>query len=91
MSDGLPIYSVTGSREDDLWVAVVEGLSGGATDVEHFDDLREAVHDLTGTLLDVEPGNFWVRWRFHQGSYELFDELQQLRQWEKQADRPCQS
>ena len=86
MSDELPIYAVTVSREDGLWVAVVEGLPGGATDVERFDDLRGAVHDLIGTLLDVEPGNFWVQWRFRQGSYELFDELRQLQQWEKQAE-----
>jgi predicted XRE-type DNA-binding protein len=86
MSDELPIYSVTVSREDNLWVAVVDGLPGGATDVERFEDLREAVHDLIATLQDVEPGNFWVQWRFRQGSHELFDELRELRQWEKQAE-----
>jgi transcriptional regulator with XRE-family HTH domain len=86
MSDMLPAYSVTVSREDNLWVAVVDGLPGGATDVERFEDLHDAVHDLIATLQDVEPGNFWVEWRFRQGSFELFDELRELRQWEKQTE-----
>jgi hypothetical protein len=85
MSDELPVYSVTVSREDGLWVAVVEGLPAGATDVERFEDLHDAVHDLIGTLLDTEPGNFWVQWHLRQGSYELSDELRELQQWEKQA------
>lgn len=86
MSDELPIFSVTVFRENNLWVAVVDGLPGGATDVERFEGLHDAVHDLIATLQDIEPGAFWVQWRFRQGSYELFDELRELRQWEKQAE-----
>jgi len=86
VSDELPVYTVTVSREDNLWVAVVENLPGGATDVERFDDLHDAVYDLIATLTDTEPGDFWVEWKFLQGSYRLFEMLRDLRQWETQAD-----
>lgn len=85
MSDEPPVYTVTVSREDNLWVAVVNNLSGGATDVERFDDLYDAVHDLIATLTDTSPGEFWVEWKFLQGSYRLFEMLRDLRQWETQA------
>jgi hypothetical protein len=86
MSDELPVYSVTVSREDNLWVAVVDDLPGGATDVERFDDLHDAVYDLIATLTDSETSEFWVEWKFLQGSYLLFELLRDLRQWERQAE-----
>ena len=55
MIDQLPSYSVVVSREDGLWVAVVDGLPAGATDVERFEELDEAVRDLITFLADVEP------------------------------------
>lgn len=85
MSD-LPVYPVTVTREDGLWVAVVDGLAGGATDVDRFDELHDAVLDLISTLTDLDPGEFWIQWQFLQGSYQLFEMLRDLRQWEKQAD-----
>jgi hypothetical protein len=86
MSDKLSVYSVTVYRENNLWVAVVDGLPGGATDAERFEDLHDAVYDLIATLQDVEPDTFWVQWRFRQGGYELSDELRELRQWDKQTE-----
>jgi hypothetical protein len=53
--DQLPVHSVVVSREDGLWVAVVQGLAAGATDVERCAELPGAVRDLIATLLDVEP------------------------------------
>ena len=66
MTDKLPVYSVTVSTEDDLWVALVEGIPVGATDVERFEELPEAVRDLISTLLDVEPDSFWLDWHYRQ-------------------------
>lgn len=87
MSDELPVYSVTVSREGDLWVAVVDGLSAGATDVERFAELPDAVRDLICTLLDLEPDDFWIDWRYRQGEHDLTDLVAHLRQWDAQADR----
>jgi DNA-directed RNA polymerase specialized sigma24 family protein len=86
MTDQLLVYSVLVSREDDLWVAVVDALPGGATDVERFEDLHDAVHDLIATLTDTEIENFRIEWRYRQGSYELTELILDLQQWEKQAE-----
>lgn len=87
MTDRLPVHSVVVSREDDLWVAVVEGLPGGATDVEHFRDLPDAVRDLIATLLGVDADSFWIDWHYRQGGHELTRVIQDLRQWEWLAER----
>ena len=91
MTDQLPVYTVTVFREDDLWVAVVDGLAGGATDVEHFEDLPEAVSDLIATLVDADRQNFWIDWHYRQGNHELTEIIQDLRQWEKQAQLSSQN
>jgi hypothetical protein len=66
MTDQLPVYAVTVSREDDLWVAVVDGVPGGATDVAHVHELPDAVPDLIATLVGVEPEEFWIEWHYRQ-------------------------
>ncbi len=91
MTDELPVYSVTVSREDGLWVAVVEGVPAGATDVERFEELREAVRDLISTLLDVEPDSFWIEWHYRQGSLDLTDLIEHLREWEDLAERAARN
>jgi hypothetical protein len=85
MTDQLPAYSVSVSRENELWVAVVDGIPGGATDVERFEDLPNAVEDLIATLTDTDAGNFWVEWQYRQGDHDLTELIIDLRQWEKQA------
>ena len=87
MTDQLPVHSVIVSREDDLWVAVVEGIPAGATDVERFEDLPEAVRDLISTLLDVEPDSFWIDWHYRQGGHDLTGLIAGLREWEDLAER----
>lgn len=91
MTDQLPVYSVTVSREDDLWVAVVEGVPAGATDVERFEELPEAVRDLISTLLDVEPDSFWIDWHYRLGSHDLTDLIEHLREWEDLAERAARN
>jgi len=49
MNAGRPCYGVTASHEDGLWVAIVENVPAGATDVDYFADLDEAVRDLIAT------------------------------------------
>lgn len=64
MSDERPLYTVNVHREEGLWVAVVDGVPAGATDVGHFVDLDDAVRDLIATFADVDPEDFDVEWRF---------------------------
>ncbi|GAA3053636.1 hypothetical protein [Actinokineospora globicatena] len=85
MTERLPTYSVVVSREDDLWVAVVERLPGGATDVERFGELPDAVRDLISTLVGVEPDAFWIEWRYQQGGADLTQVIETFRQWERLA------
>ncbi|MBM7772273.1 transcriptional regulator with XRE-family HTH domain [Actinokineospora baliensis] len=87
MTDQLPVYSVVVSREDDLWVAVVDDLPGGATDVERFRELPDAVRDLIATLRGVEPDTFWIEWHYRQGDLDLTQVIANLHQWEQLADR----
>src|SRR6266545_1982877 len=64
-----PAWGVTITREDGLWVAVVNGLTGGATDVEHFTELDSEVRDLIAGLTDVDPHEFDVEWHVPAGSH----------------------
>lgn len=86
MTDQLPTYSVVVSREDGLWVAVVEGLPAGATDVEKFEDLREAVRDLIASLRNVEPDSFWIDWHYRLGAQDVTVLIENLREWEHLAE-----
>jgi hypothetical protein len=91
VTDKLPVYSVVVSREDDLWVAVVEDIPAGATDVERFEELPEAVRDLISTLLDVEADSFWIDWHYRQGNHDLTDLIEHLREWEDLATRAARN
>ncbi|MEV0359256.1 hypothetical protein AB0H71_24690 [Nocardia sp. NPDC050697] len=91
MTDQLPVYSVSVSREDDLWVAVVDGVPGGATDVEQFGELPGAVSDLIATLLDIDPDDFWIEWHYRQNGHDFTELVERLQEWEKLADRAARS
>ena len=66
MNAGRPCYGATASHEDGLWVAIVENVPAGATDVDYFADLDEAVRDLIATCADVDHEDFDLEWRFQQ-------------------------
>jgi len=60
-------YTVTVTREDNLWVAVVDGLPQGvvgAADFEHFSDIHEDMRELIADLTDADPSDFTVEWRY---------------------------
>lgn len=78
-------YRVTVTREDHLWVAVVGGLAGGATDVEHFGDLGIEVRDLIAGLADIDPEEISIEWRYVQGDHEYTPAVEGLREWEQGA------
>ena len=87
MIDQLPSYSVLVTREDGLWVAIVDGLPAGATDVEKFEELDDAVRDLIAFLADIEPDSFWIDWRYRLGTQDLTVLIENLREWEHLAEQ----
>ncbi|KAA2258755.1 MerR [Solihabitans fulvus] len=71
-------YDVTVSREDNLWVAVVDGLAPAATDVEHFADLETEVRDLISGLTESDPDDFALRWHYLVGGEDVTEQIQRV-------------
>jgi hypothetical protein len=57
-------YRVAVHREGRYWVAVVDGLRGGATEVRTIAALEVEVRDLISALADVEPDSFDLDWDY---------------------------
>lgn len=66
-------YHVTVTREDNLWVAAVDGV--GATDVEHFADLDVEVRDYIAGMIDADPDDFAIHWRYEVNGRDVTDAL----------------
>ncbi|PZS38287.1 MAG: MerR [Pseudonocardiales bacterium] len=66
-------YDVTVTREDNLWVALVDDI--GATDVEHFPELDVEVRDYIAGMTDTDPDDFAVRWRYEINGRDVTDAL----------------
>jgi len=69
---------VTVTREDNLWVAVVDGVPAGATDVERFSELEIEVRDLVAGLTDRGPDRFNLDWRYLPGGIDVTVEIENL-------------
>ncbi|CAM04992.1 hypothetical protein A8924_6150 [Saccharopolyspora erythraea NRRL 2338] len=78
-----PTYRVTVTRDDDLWVAVIDGV--GATDVEDFADLDLEVRDYIAGMIDAAPGDFQLDWHYVQGDHEYTTVIERLWEFEQQA------
>ena len=65
-------YRATVTREDGYWVAVVDGLRGGATETRTFAALEDEVRDLVAGLTDTDEDSF-------QLELELSDEMKRAR------------
>ena len=74
----MPVYPVTVTREDNLWVAVVDGVPAGATDVERFSELEIEVRDLVAGLTDRGPDRFNLDWRYLPGGIDVTVEIENL-------------
>ncbi|WP_163543808.1 MerR [Occultella kanbiaonis] len=59
-------YKVDVSREGRYWVAEVEGVPGGATEVRRLSELDDEVRDLVSGLLDVDPDDVAVQYDFRK-------------------------
>lgn len=76
-------YTVTVSREEPWWVAIVEGLAGGATEARRLDHLEVEVRDLISGLTDAAEDSFDLEW-----NYALSPELERpVRQFLKARAR----
>ena len=74
-------YGVTVTREDDLWVAVVDGLPKGvigAADYEHFADLHVELPELIADLTDSDPRQFTLTWRYEINGRDVTPELRRF-------------
>ena len=69
-------YDVTVTRDDNLWIAVVDGV--GATDVEHFSDLDVEVRDYVAGMTDAEPDDFGIHWRYEVNGRDVTDALERF-------------
>ena len=59
-------YTITVTRDDNLWAAQIGGLPPGrigVTDVARFADLEAEVRDLVAGLTDADPDEFDLAWR----------------------------
>jgi hypothetical protein len=63
-------YTVTVSREEPWWVAVVRDLPGGATEARRLSQLEIEVRDLIAGLTDSDENDLELDW-----SYDLPSDL----------------
>lgn len=78
-------YDVTVSREDDLWVADIAGMTA-ATDVIRFSDLDVEVRDLIAGLTDLDPAEFDIRWHHRAGDDDVTALIGELAEVEAAAE-----
>ena len=71
-------FDVAVSREGLYWVAVVDGVRGGATEARTLVNLDIEVRDLLAGLLDVDEDSIALEWDFAPALGELADEAAQL-------------
>ncbi|MFB2596430.1 hypothetical protein ACEXQE_01415 [Herbiconiux sp. P17] len=76
-------YHVTVTREEPYWVAVVDGLLGGATESRSLAALDGEVRDLIAGLTDVDDDSFLLEWNYERAFptnvSQAMDQLNQLR------------
>ncbi len=78
-------YDVTVSREDELWVADIAGMTA-ATDVLRFGDLDVEVRDLIAGLTGADPDEFEIRWHHRAGDDDVTALIGELAEVEAAAD-----
>ncbi|MGH3719914.1 MAG: MerR [Pseudonocardiaceae bacterium] len=78
-------YDVTVSREDELWVADIAGMTA-ATDVLRFADLDIEVRDLIAGLTGADPDGFEIRWHHQAGDDDVSALISELTEVEAAAE-----
>ncbi|MFV2196734.1 hypothetical protein [Nocardiopsis sp. LOL_012] len=65
----MPDYTVTVTREGDLWAVIIDGLPegvAGAIDYTRLDRVRDEVPEAIADLTDSSPEDFTVTWRWER-------------------------
>lgn len=70
-------YDVTVTREDNLWVADIAGLTA-AVDVESFAELDVEVRDLIVGLTDADPDEITINWRYEVNGRDVTAQFQRF-------------
>lgn len=76
-------YVVTVIRDEDLWVARIDGLppgTVGTADYEHFADLHADVPELIADLTDSAPTEFTIEWQYRFSGRDLTQFVRHLRE-----------
>jgi hypothetical protein len=74
----MPDYTVTVTRDEDLWAVSIGGLpkgTVGAVDYVDFDEVRREVPEVIADLTDADPGDFTITWRYVFGGKDVTEDV----------------
>ncbi len=83
-------FRVTVTRDDGVWVAVVDGLPDcvvGAIDVLSFADVGHEVRELIADLTDSDPSEFWIEWHYRVGNHDVSPQIRRYLDAEEDVRR----
>jgi hypothetical protein len=83
-------YGVTVTREDDLWVAVVDRLPKGVIRCSRLRTLRRSARrtpELIADLTDSDPSQFTLTWRYEINGRDVTPELRRFLALEEDVRR----
>jgi len=87
-------FKVQVLRESPYWVAVVDGVPGGAAEARSLSSLEVEVRDLLAGLLDMDEGSLSLEWDYSKGlggSAELLADYEAARKALEKAKRDYES
>ncbi|MGH3679933.1 MAG: hypothetical protein ACRDT2_06715 [Natronosporangium sp.] len=83
-------FTVTVTREDNLWVAVAtdpDGTTLGALDFTDFGDVRETMPEFVADMAGVDSGTPTIAWRYEINGKDVTAQIERLLAVEDQLHR----
>ncbi|RKS07424.1 hypothetical protein DFP74_3093 [Nocardiopsis sp. Huas11] len=74
----MPDYTVTVTRDEDLWAVVIDGLPenvAGVADYVRFDEIRDEVPEFIADLTRSDPDDFTITWRYEFGGKDVTEDV----------------
>lgn len=74
----MPDYTVTVTRDENLWVVRVAGLPehvAGVADYLHFSEIKDEVPEFIADLTRSAPENFTITWRYEFGGEDVTEDV----------------
>jgi hypothetical protein len=91
VSSEMPVFEVTVTREDELWVVVIQGPfppgSIPVTDIPRFEDVPSESRDLIADLTGMAEDEFEISWRYEIHGRDVTETLLQLEQADREHER----